>query len=279
MIDLNNYSAEIRNSVATALLEDLGPGDITAELIPENKICKATVITRDQAVLCGVDWVSETFRQVDKSLGLQWHFSDGDEIKPNDILLTIKGSSRSILTAERTALNFLQTLSGTASRSRYYANLTKNLDIKLLDTRKTLPGMRLAQKYAVSCGGCHNHRLGLFDAYLIKENHITACGSITKAIETAKKNHPDKPVEIEVESLKELEEAIDAKCDIAMLDNFSMEEMRAAVKLTNKKIKLEASGGIDEAKIVEIAGTGVDFISLGILTKSVEAIDLSLRII
>jgi len=278
MIEINDFNLRIRESVANALQEDIGSGDITASLIPENKSCKATIITRENAILCGTQWASESFLQVDNSLNLNWHFSDGNEIKQNDTLLTIEGSSRSILTAERTALNFLQTLSGTATRSRYYANLTISSGVKLLDTRKTLPGMRIAQKYAVSCGGCFNHRIGLYDAFLIKENHISACGGISNAINTAKKNHPDKPIEVEVENLEQLKEAIDTGCDTVMLDNFSLADTSLAVNLAEDKLKLEASGGIDESTLLAIAKTGVDYISLGTLTKSIEAIDLSLRI-
>jgi len=269
---------DIRKSVAVALQEDIGSGDITASLIPENNFCKASIITRENAILCGTQWASEAFHQVDDSLKLNWHFSDGNELKQNDTLLTIEGSSRSILTAERTALNFLQTLSATATRSGYYAKLTKSFGVKLLDTRKTLPGMRIAQKYAVTCGGCFNHRIGLYDAFLIKENHISACGGISNAINTAKTNHPDKPIEVEVENLEQLEEAIITGCDTVMLDNFSLEDTTLAVNLAKDKVKLEASGGIDESSLLAIAETGVDFISLGILTKSIDAIDLSLRI-
>jgi len=278
MIEINNFSMNIKNSVAIALQEDIGSGDITASLISENNSCKATIITRENAILCGTQWASEAFLQIDDSLKLNWHFTDGNEIKPNDTLLTIEGSSRSILTAERTALNFLQTLSGTATRSRYYADLTKSFSVKLLDTRKTLPGMRIAQKYAVTCGGCFNHRIGLYDAFLIKENHINACGGISNAVNTAKRNHPGKPIEVEVENLDQLGEAITAGCDIVMLDNFSLEDTMLAVNLAKDKLKLEASGGIDESSLLAIAKTGVDFISLGALTKSIEAIDLSLRI-
>ncbi len=278
MIEINNFSMDIKNSVAIALQEDIGSGDITASLISENNSCKATIITRENAILCGTQWASEAFLQVDDSLKLNWHFTDGNEIKPNDTLLTIEGSSRSILTAERTALNFLQTLSGTATRSRYYADLTKSFSVKLLDTRKTLPGMRIAQKYAVTCGGCFNHRIGLYDAFLIKENHINACGGISNAVNTAKKNHPGKPIEVEVENIDQLEEAITIGCDTVMLDNFSLEDTMLAVNLAKDKLKLEASGGIDESSLLAIAKTGVDFISLGALTKSIDAIDLSLRI-
>lgn len=278
MIELENFQEEIKKSVSDALQEDIRTGDITAALIPDDETCTASIITREHAILCGIAWATEVFHQVDASLNLEWHFSDGDGLKPNDKLLTVSGSARAILTAERTALNFLQTLSGTATRCRHYANLTKDLKVKLLDTRKTIPGLRIAQKYAVSCGGCGNHRLGLYDAFLIKENHIKACGSISNAINTAKKNHPGKPIEVEVETLEQLQQAISAECDTVMLDNFSLDEMRLAVKLSQNKVKLEASGGINDTSLLEIAHTGVDYISLGTLTKSLEAIDLSLRI-
>lgn len=278
MIELENFQEEIKKSVSDALQEDIRTGDITAALIPDDETCTASIITREHAILCGIAWATEVFHQVDASLNLEWHFSDGDGLKPNDKLLTVSGSARAILTAERTALNFLQTLSGTATRCRHYANLTKDLKVKLLDTRKTIPGLRIAQKYAVSCGGCCNHRLGLYDAFLIKENHIKACGSISNAINTAKKNHPGKPIEVEVETLEQLQQAISAECDTVMLDNFSLDEMRLAVKLSQNKVKLEASGGINDTSLLEIAHTGVDYISLGTLTKSLEAIDLSLRI-
>ncbi len=278
MIELENFQDEIKQSVANALQEDIGTGDISAALIPTAETCTATIITREPAILCGISWATEAFHQVDASLKLKWHFSDGDTLNPNDRLLTVSGSAQSILTAERTALNFLQSLSGTATRCRRYANLVSEFEVKLLDTRKTIPGMRLAQKYAVSTGGCCNHRLGLYDAFLIKENHIKACGSITDAVDTARKNHPDKAIEVEVESLDQLEEAIAAGCNTVMLDNFPLHDMKIAVKMAQGKVKLEASGGINDNNLLKVAGTGVDFISLGTLTKSLEAIDLSLRI-
>lgn len=278
MIELENFQDKIKQSVANALQEDIGTGDISAALIPTAETCTATIITREPAILCGINWATEAFLQVDASLKLEWHFSDGDTLNPNDRLLTVSGSAQSILTAERTALNFLQSLSGTATRCRHYANLVSEFEVKLLDTRKTIPGMRLAQKHAVSTGGCCNHRLGLYDAFLIKENHIKACGSITNAVDTARRNHPDKPIEVEVESLDQLQEAIAAACDTVMLDNFSLHDMQFAVKMAQGNVKLEASGGINDNNLLEVAGTGVDFISLGTLTKSLEAIDLSLRI-
>lgn len=268
----------IKRNVDIALSEDIGTGDITAQLIPAEKLAKASVITRDQAILCGTEWVNAVFEKISPDLRLQWAFRDGDSIKENDTLFTLEGSARAILTGERSALNFLQTLSGTATTSRHYANLVAHTKVKLLDTRKTLPGLRVAQKYAVKCGGCHNHRIGLFDAFLIKENHIMACGSIKKAVEAARQISSSKPVEIEVESMSELEEALQAKADIIMLDNFSVQQLNDAISLTAGRAKLEASGGITDETLVPIAETGVDFISIGALTKDCNAVDLSMRI-
>lgn len=268
----------ISENVATALKEDVGTGDITAMLIDEHKSASAKVITREDAVLCGVEWVNEVIKQTSQELSIEWFFQDGDTLKANDLIFTLKGPARAILTAERTALNFLQTLSGTATKSHYYANLVAHTSVKLLDTRKTLPGLRLAQKYAVSCGGCHNHRIGLYDAFLIKENHIMSCGSITRSIEAARKIDATKPVEIEVESIDELKQALDAKADIIMLDNFSLQQLHDAIALNQGQAKLEASGGINNTTLVPIAETGVDFISIGALTKDCQSIDLSMRI-
>lgn len=281
MIKLEDIQHQITESVAFALSEDLGEGDITAQLIPINEQAKARVITRDKAVICGIAWVNEVFRQVDDTVQLVWHIKDGDLAEPDQLLLEIFGSARSLLTGERVALNYLQTLSGTATVCHHYANLVKSTGVKLLDTRKTIPGLRLAQKYAVTCGGCFNHRLGLYDAYLIKENHIAACGSINNTIITAKQNAPGKTVEIEVENLDELGQALAAGADIIMLDNFSLADMRSAVAQAKVQgvVKLEASGGIDQQTILPIAQTGVDFISIGALTKDCKAVDLSMRFI
>jgi len=268
----------IESSVKYAIEEDVGSGDITAQLISEVKLANAKVITRDNAILCGSAWVNSVFKHISPSLVIKWHTQDGDRVKPNDTLFTIQGSARAILTGERAALNFLQTLSGTATISAEYAQLVSHTEVKLLDTRKTLPGLRLAQKYAVKCGGCFNHRIGLFDAFLIKENHIMACGSIEKAISTAKNIAPGKSVEIEVESIDELNQALSSKADIVMLDNFSIDMLNHAVELNNGKAKLEASGGINKTTIVPIAETGVDYISIGALTKDCQSIDLSMRI-
>ena len=267
----------VKQNVRAALEEDIGSGDITANLIPNSQQASAQVITRQTAVVCGVAWVDETFRQIDPGLTIQWQVEDGQRVVANQVLFTCIGSARSLLTAERTALNFLQTLSGTATISQHYADLVAGTDVKLLDTRKTLPGLRTAQKYAVTCGGCFNHRIGLFDAFLIKENHIMACGSIEQAIRQAHKSAPGKKVEVEVETLQQLQQAIAAKADIVMLDNFSYRDLGIAVKLTAGKLKLEASGNISEDSLLETAQTGVDYISIGSLTKHCVAIDLSMR--
>lgn len=277
---------DIIQMVAITLTEDIGKdaadsGDITAELIPENETANATIITREECVLAGQAWVDEVFSQLDQQYGqkttVHWHANDGDAISANNTLFTLSGNARILLTGERTALNFLQLLSGTATVSSHYANQVKHTQVKLLDTRKTIPGLRTAQKYAVMCGGCHNHRIGLYDAFLIKENHIAACGGIQQAIKTAKNNHPNKAVEIEVENLQELETALAAQADIVMLDNFSLIELKQGVELTQGRAKLEASGGVTESTLVPIAETGVDYISIGALTKDCRAVDLSMR--
>lgn len=279
MLDPDLLKHDIQHTVRWALLEDIRSGDITAELIPASTQAKATLITREAGVLCGSAWVNEVFRQLDERIQLTWQAQDGDTLAPDQLLCHIQGPARAILTGERCALNFLQTLSGTATLSRYYAERVKHTQVKLLDTRKTLPGLRTAQKYAVSCGGCHNHRIGLYDAYLIKENHIQACGGIMAAVSSAQRLHPGKPIEVEVENMAELEEALCAGCDIIMLDNFTTEQIRQAVLFAQGRVKLEASGGIDENSLLEKAETGVDFISLGSLTKSCRALDLSLRLV
>ena len=268
----------IPEAVKQALQEDVGSGDITAQLIPKSQQATARVISRQAAVICGVDWVNEVFKQVDSSLSLDWQVDDGDQVEEDQVLFWAKGSARSLLTAERAALNFLQTLSATATVSKEYADKVVGTSVKLLDTRKTLPGLRFAQKYAVTCGGCYNHRIGLFDAFLIKENHIMACGGINEAVQTARNNEPGKPVEVEVESLEELNLALKAGADIIMLDNFSLQDMRKSVEITDGKAKLEASGGITDATLRPIAETGVDYISIGALTKHCQAVDLSMRL-
>lgn|SRR5690554_78110 len=270
---------DLIQSVRIALQEDIQSGDITAELIPADDTMRAQVITREDTVICGVDWVNETFAQIDSKVTVTWHCKDGDKIPADSRLFTVEGLARSLLTAERTALNFLQLLSGIATRCQQYADQVADTPVTLLDTRKTIPGLRTAQKYAVSCGGCANHRIGLYDAFLIKENHIAACGSVAKAIATARVNHPGKPVEVEVENLDEFQQALDAKADIIMLDNFSNADKVQAVAINAGRAKLEASGNITFDTLREVAETGVDYISLGTLTKDVKAIDLSMRII
>jgi len=267
---------EIIANVTIALHEDVGSGDITAELVPEEATASATLITREHATLSGCDWFSEVFKQLDLNIKIEWQVKDGDVVTPDQILCQLSGSARSILTGERTAINFLQTLSGTATSVACFVDLIKDTHSKILDTRKTIPGLRLAQKYAVTCGGGKNHRLGLYDAILIKENHIIAAGSITKAIVKAKQLNV--PVEVEVESLKELEVALAARPDQILLDNFNVAELIKAVLITKGRAKLEASGNVDKQSIRAIAETGVDYISIGALTKHVQAIDFSMRI-
>lgn len=279
--DLNFHflKADVLANVSAALLEDVGDGDITARLIPADESASAAVITREDATICGVDWVNEVARQVDPTITLDWMVADGDQAKANQVLFQAHGNARSLLTFERCALNFLQCLSGTASIAHYYASLVADTSVRLLDTRKTIPGLRKAQKYAVACGQCYNHRIGLYDAFLIKENHIAACGGIGPAIATARRQEPTKPVEVEVETIPELQQALDAGAGRIMLDNFTLQEMRDAVKLAAGTAELEASGGITEQTLRPIAATGVDYISIGALTKDCRAIDLSMRFI
>lgn len=265
-------------SVAHSLREDIGDGDITAQLIPADKISAGRVITRESAVIAGRQWVDEVFRQVDPALELTWNVQDGDRVEPNSVLFSFQGPARGLLTAERAALNWLQTLSGTATACASFAERVAHTGVKLLDTRKTLPGLRLAQKYAVSCGGCYNHRIGLWDAFLIKENHIAACGSIARAVSEARRIAPGRPVEVETENLEELQQGLDAGADIIMLDEFSLEDMVEAVTITAGRAKLEASGGINADTLAPVAETGVDYISIGALTKDLRAIDLSMRL-
>ena len=267
----------VSDQTARALEEDVATGDITARLIEENAQASARIITREDGVLCGKAFVDETFQQVDSSCQLTWQASDGDAIIADSLLCRIAGPARALLTAERTALNFLQLLSGTASTAAHYAAQVAHTRVTLLDTRKTIPGLRLAQKYAVTCGGCDNHRIGLFDAFLIKENHIAAAGGISAAVLAARQIAPDKPVEVEVENADELTEALDAGADRIMLDNFSVADLKAAVVHTNGRAQLEASGNVTDETLVSIAETGVDLISIGALTKHVTALDLSMR--
>ena len=265
-------------TVTRALLEDVGTGDLTASLIDSSALASATIITREAGILCGMAFASEAFRQTDPACQLDWLFADGDSLSAGDELCRIQGPARALLTAERTALNFIQLLSGTATTASLYAARVAHTGVKLLDTRKTLPGLRLAQKYAVACGGCHNHRIGLFDAFLIKENHIAAAGSISAAISTARRAATGKLIEVEVETAEELHQALDAGADRIMLDNFSLEQLCEAVKAARGRAELEASGNVTDETLVSIAETGVDLISIGALTKHVRALDLSMRL-
>lgn len=267
---------DIQECVRRALAEDIGSGDITAALIPVDLLFTATVITRENAVLCGVAWFNEAFHQVDVSVNVKWLATEGQRINPNQVLCTITGPARALLSAERTALNFLQTLSGTATLARCYADAVAGTTVRVLDTRKTLPGLRTAQKYAVSCGGCHNHRHGLYDGILIKENHIMAAGSISAAVRAARQASA-LAVEVEVETLDEVRAALSVGADILLLDDFSLAQLRDAVVINAGQAKLEVSGGVSLENIRHIAETGIDYISVGALTKHVKAIDLSMR--
>ena len=277
-INSPDFLLNVADIVRLALAEDLGAGDITARLINAGSEVHAQILCKEAAVLCGKPWVDATFNMVDPELQLRWLKAEGASIAIGDSILEISGAARSILTGERTALNFLQTLSGTATVSRHYANLVKHTRVTLLDTRKTLPGLRMAQKYAVRLGGCSNHRLGLFDAFLIKENHIAAAGGIVAAIARARSLGLNKPVEIEVQDLEQLEQAIAGGADSVLLDNFSLDDITAAVALNQSRLRLEASGGINEDTLVKVAETGVDYISIGSLTKHCHAIDFTLLI-
>ncbi len=273
---------EITRTVADTLREDLGgeidPNlDITAGLIPADSQGVATIITREHGVFCGKMWADEVFKQLGGEVTIEWHVEDGDVVEPNQTLCTLSGPSRILLTGERNAMNFIQTLSGCATLTAQYVKQLEGTNTRLLDTRKTIPGLRSALKYAVTCGGGFNHRIGVFDAYLIKENHIIACGGIKQAITTAKKLNPNKPVEVETESLDELKQAIEAGADIVMLDNFTLDMMREAVTFNAGRVALENSGDITLSNIRECAETGVDYISVGALTKHVKAMDLSMR--
>lgn len=267
----------IPTTVATALAEDMGTGDVTADLIPSDKQVTAVVVCREEAILCGTAWFTEVFRQLASTVQIEWHYQDGQSVAANSHLCTLVGNARAILSGERTALNFLQTLSATATATRRYVDLIAHTSCRVLDTRKTLPGLRNAQKYAVQCGGGTNHRIGLYDRVLIKENHIMSAGSITAAITQARQLHPHLLVEVETENLQELQEALKANADIIMLDDYDLATMREAVRLTAGRIPLEASGGVNKDTIKAIAETSVDFISVGEITKHVRAIDLSMR--
>ncbi len=284
MLTTSSYlTEEIKRAVAAALAEDLGfqspeQGDITASLIPAEQQATATIITREDCVLCGTAWADEVFHQLGGIVTISWQAKDGDKLQAGATLCNLRGPARTLLTGERTALNFLQLLSGTATVTAHYVSFLDGSATRLLDTRKTLPGLRFAQKYAVSCGNGKNHRIGLFDAFLIKENHIAAAGSIAAAVSQARLNFPGKPVEVETENLDELQQALAAQADIIMLDNFTVEDIYAAVSINQGRARLEVSGNITSERLAELAKTGVDYISSGALTKHVQAIDLSMRL-
>jgi len=267
----------IINQAANALDEDVGSGDISANLIDAEAWLETELLVREDAVLCGCQWFDEVFRQCDEKIITRWHAGDGDQITANSVVCEVSGPARGLLTAERSALNFLQTLSGTATLTRAYSDRIKHTRCKILDTRKTIPQLRVAQKYAVLCGGGSNHRIGLFDAFLIKENHLAACGGIANAVTRARETHPDKFLEVEVEDLEQLRQAIDAGVERALLDNFSLADLQRAVELNQQRIELEASGNIEKDNLAQIADSGVDYISIGALTKNLRAIDFSLR--
>jgi nicotinate-nucleotide pyrophosphorylase (carboxylating) len=270
----------IEQQVRAVLAEDLGEGgDRTAALLPADQQSRVELITREGAILCGRAWLEEVFRRLDPGILIEWQLADGERAEPGQLLCRLSGSTRALLTGERTAMNYLQTLSGTATRARRYADAVAGLPVRLLDTRKTIPGLRIQQKYAVRCGGCHNHRMGLFDALLIKENHILAAGSITAALEAAFRVADGLPVEIEVESIAEVQEALSAGATHLLLDNFDLDQLRSAVDLVAGKARLEASGGVTLETVRDIAETGVDDISVGDLTKDVESVDLSMRFV
>ncbi len=274
---LHDIPSNIPQSVRISLEEDIGSGDVTADLIPLDEVSKATIICRDHAVLAGTAWLDEAFRQIDDSVIVQWYFKDGDVIEPGAVLCRVQGASRSLLSGERVGLNFLQLLSATATITHTYVEAVKGTKAKVLDTRKTIPGLRQAQKYAVLCGGGENHRIGLYDRVLIKENHIMAAGSISLAVEQAKLLHADLKIEVETENLDEFKEASTANADIIMLDNFTLDDMKKAVEINAGKIMLEASGGVRLDTVKQIAETGVDYISVGEITKDIKAVDLSMR--
>ena len=275
----SSLPADLALIVNLALQEDIGDGDITSLLIADNLQAKAHILCREEAILCGIAWVEETYRNIDSRLQIQWNFKDGDSLKKDAQVAEIVGNARAILSGERTALNFLQTLSGTATITKQYTERLKGTSVILLDTRKTLPGMRNAQKYAVRVAGGSNHRKGLYDAYLVKENHIQSCGNISNAIATARKINPNKVLEVEVQNLEQLSEAISAKPDIIMLDNFKLQDIRKAVTINSGNAKLEVSGNINQESLVNVAKTGVDYISVGALTKHCRAIDFSLLLV
>lgn len=268
---------DVANAVRLALDEDVGDGDVTAALVAPDATISASVLCREPAVLCGVAWFDEVFRQLHPDISVQWRFGDGDAVPANDIVCTVTGPAAPVLTGERTALNFLQLLSGTATAARSYASAVAGSNTRILDTRKTLPGLRRAQKYAVRCGGCDNHRIGLFDAVLIKDNHIANAGSIAKVVAAARRDNPELTIEVEVTNLAELDEALSAGADVVMLDNFDRAAIGDAVARASGRAKLEVSGNIELQNLADLASTGVDYISVGALTKNVRAIDFSMR--
>ncbi|MEW8322677.1 MAG: carboxylating nicotinate-nucleotide diphosphorylase [Candidatus Thiodiazotropha taylori] len=276
-MNLHSNHFLISGQVSQALAEDLGSGDLTAALLPADAVTQARIICREQAVICGIAWVNEVYRQLDPDIGLEWSVEEGEMVSENQPLCRLTGNARALLSGERCALNYLQSLSGTATLTRRYAEAVSGIDVRILDTRKTVPGLRLQQKYAVRCGGGHNHRVGLYDAVLIKENHIRAAGSIEAALVRSREVVPDGvSVEIEVETLDELQQALNAGVQRVLLDNFTPEKLREAVKLAAGRARLEASGGINLDTIREIAESGIDDISVGALTKDIRAIDLSM---
>uniref|UniRef100_A0A451BDS3 Probable nicotinate-nucleotide pyrophosphorylase [carboxylating] n=1 Tax=Candidatus Kentrum sp. MB TaxID=2138164 RepID=A0A451BDS3_9GAMM len=268
---------DITETVRHALVEDIGSGDITSALLPADSKASATLISRENAVLCGAPWFDEVFRQLDNRIEITWESADGADIEPEQPICRMVGPAAPMLTGERIALNFLQTLSGTATLARKYADQVRGTKTRVLDTRKTIPGLRTAQKYAVRCGGCHNHRMGLYDGILIKENHILAAGSLTAAVRLARERNPGIPVEVEVESLAECQEAIVAGAEFILLDNFDIEKIKQAVRIEGRQAKLEVSGGVELTELRRLAETGVDYVSIGSLTKHVRAVDFSLR--
>lgn len=277
-LSISDLKKDIERAVNIALEEDIGSGDITAELIPEDQKAHAEVITREDCVVCGQAWFDETFKQLGGLEQVEWHVKDGDRVRANTVLVSLSGNTRRLLTGERTALNFLQLLSGTATTASEYAKLVEGTNIKVLDTRKTIPGLRTAQKYAVTVGGCYNHRIGLFDAFLIKENHIAACGGIRAAVEKARSLHPDKKLEVEVENIEELKEAIECEVDVVMLDNFSQKDIHKITSIPKGHSLIEASGNINRKEINQFNHMPIDYLSSGSLTKHCNSIDLSLRL-
>lgn len=268
----------IEKLVATALHEDIGSGDLTAELIPVEQLSSGGVVSRQEAIICGQPWFDEVYRQLDSRIVVRWQIEEGERVAANQLLCRLEGPARSLVTGERVALNFLQSLSGTATRVRDFVDAVAGTAARILDTRKTLPGLRLAQKYAVRCGGGENHRVGLYDAVLIKENHIEACGGLESAINAVRQLHPQQPLIVEVESLAQLEEALSLGVERLLLDNFDLPRLAAAVEQCAGRARLEASGGVDLAQVRAVAESGVDFISIGSLTKDLQAIDLSMRL-